>query len=443
MPLFLLITMNIESLYQLYSKQYKVTTDSRNVPSGSIYFALQGERFDGNAFASNALDIGAAYAIIDKKEFFIDERTICVENTLETLQTLANYHRRKLGIPIIAITGTNGKTTTKELMRSVLEQKFKVCATIGNLNNHLGVPITLLSMNPEIEIGVIEMGANHPGEIRQLCQIAEPNYGLITNIGKAHLDGFGGFQGVIKAKKELYDYLISQAGIVFFNSGNQILTELLEGRQLKSVSYGLSDSNCQGSIIESDPYLTMSITNRINESDTQKIQIRTNLVGQYNAENVMAAACVGLYFKIQTEKIQTAIEQYVPTNNRSQLKNTEKNRLLLDYYNANPSSTEVAVTNFLNIEDSNKVIILGDMLELGEESVAEHSNILKRLAGIKDCKVLLVGPYYKELASNFGFTAFSKAEELRDWISLNPIERSFILIKGSRGIQLEKILDQL
>jgi UDP-N-acetylmuramoyl-tripeptide--D-alanyl-D-alanine ligase len=435
--------MNIESLYQLYSKQYKVTTDSRNVPSGSIYFAIQGDRFDGNAFANNALGNGAAYAIIDKKEYFIDERTICVENTLETLQKLANYHRRKLGIPIIAITGTNGKTTTKELMRSVLEQKFKVCATLGNLNNHLGVPITLLSMNPEIEMGVIEMGANHPGEIRQLCQIAEPNYGLITNIGKAHLDGFGGFQGVIKAKKELYDYLIAQDGIVFLNSGNNILTELLEEHQLKSVTYGLSDNQCQGSIIESDPYLIMSIANRINESDTQKIQIRTNLVGQYNAENVMAAACVGLYFKIQPEKIQTAIEQYVPTNNRSQLKNTEKNRLLLDYYNANPSSTEVAVTNFLNIEGSNKVIILGDMLELGEESVAEHSNILKRLAGIKDCKVLLVGPYYKELASNFGFTAFSKAEELRDWISLNPIEQSFILIKGSRGIQLEKILDQL
>jgi len=434
--------MNIETLYQLYSKEYLITTDSRNIQPGCIFIAIRGERFDGNVFAAKALENGAAYAIIDKKECIRDERTIWVENTLETFQKLANYHRNKLGIPIVAITGTNGKTTTKELIRSVLEQRFKVSATQGNLNNHIGVPVTLLSMTPDIELGVVEMGANHPGEINQLCKIAEPNYGLITNIGKAHLEGFGGFQGVIKAKRELYNYLIRNGRTIFFNSDNKILTDLLKDHQVKYVSYGLADKHCQGRMIASDPYLKMEFTFQM-ANKPLKIQINTNLVGQYNAENIMAAVCVGLYFKVQPEEIQKAIEHYVPTNNRSQLVNTEKNRLLLDYYNANPSSTEAAIKNFLTLEGNNKVFILGDMLELGDESKTEHENILKILSGLKDCKVLLVGKYYKELAPAFGFLVFSNSEELSVWLAKNPIEQSFVLIKGSRGVQLEKIVEKL
>ena len=436
--------MNIESIYQLFSENHNITTDSRNIQRGSIYVALCGERFDGNAFAAQAFEKGALYAIIDKKEYYIDHRTILVENTLEILQKLANFHRRKLGIPIIAITGTNGKTTTKELIRSVLLQQYSVCATQGNLNNHIGVPLTLLSMNSDTKIGVVEMGANHPKEIEQLCQIAEPNYGLITNIGKAHLEGFGGFQGVIKAKKELYDFLIDKGGTIFYNSDNGILSNLLHNTNVNSVSYGLNSGNyCRGRIMAVDPYLGINIKTVSGENEIENIQVKTQMVGEYNVENILAAFSVGLYFNIPLQKIQKAIEQYIPINHRSQLTNTEKNRLLLDYYNANPSSTEAAIINFLKLKGQHKVIVLGDMLELGEESEAEHTRILKILKDLKGIEVLLVGIYYKALATFYGFKAFLSFEELNAWLSDNPIDQSFILIKGSRGIQLEKIIEKL
>jgi UDP-N-acetylmuramoyl-tripeptide--D-alanyl-D-alanine ligase len=424
--------MKIEEIYQKYTEHLEVTTDSRNVKHGSIYIALKGDRFDGNAFAAQALERGAELAIIDNKEYVVDHRTILVENTYETLNELANYHRHKLHIPIIAITGTNGKTTTKELIRAVLSQQFNVYATAGNLNNHIGVPLTLLAMSPDIEIGVVEMGANHPNEIKQLCDIAEPDFGLITNIGKAHL---------IRTKKELYDFLISKEGTIFYNSDNALLTSLL-GKDVKLVPYGLSSgSRFTGKITCVDPYLQVTVNLIDHKADANTIN--TNLVGEYNAENIFAAICVGLYFNISIHKIKAAIEGYVPTNNRSQLSETGKNRLLLDYYNANPSSTEVAVKNFLKLEGARKVIILGDMLELGIETDPEHEKILKLLTGLSDVKLLLVGKNYKKLAPLYGITAFLTSEDLKLWLKDNPIDQSFVLIKGSRGIQLEKIIDTL
>jgi UDP-N-acetylmuramoyl-tripeptide--D-alanyl-D-alanine ligase len=434
--------MMIENLYQLFTQYPDITTDSRNIRPGSIYVGLKGEHFDGNAFAAQALTRGAEYAVIDNSKYCIDKRTILVENTYETLSRLANFHRHKLHIPIIAITGTNGKTTTKELIREVLSQQYKVHATTGNLNNHIGVPLTLLAMSPNIEIGVVEMGANHPKEINHLCHVADPDFGLITNIGKAHLEGFGGFEGVINTKKELYDFLISKESTIFYNSDNKLLTSLLRKDYAKLVPYGISTgSRFIGKINSIDPHLevTIELTHDIKDHFT----VKTNLVGEYNIENVLAAVCVGLYFNIPIKKIKSAIEAYVPTNNRSQLNNTGKNRLLLDHYNANPSSTEAAIRNFLKLEGSNKVIVLGDMLELGNESEAEHAAILKLLSGLKDIKVILVGPNYMKLAALHGFTAFLSSDDLGAWLIEHPIDQSFVMIKGSRGIHLEKIVDLL
>lgn len=435
--------MNISELHQLFVKNPQVTTDSRVVPPQSIYFALKGDKFDGNAFASQALEMGASFAIIDNKEYFIDERTILVEDSLVTLQLLANYHRKKLGIKIIGITGTNGKTTTKELIKSVLLQKYSVYATLGNLNNHIGVPLTLLALTEKTEIAVVEMGANHPLEIGQLCKIAEPDFGLITNIGKAHLEGFGGFEGVVKTKKELYDHLISNEGVIFYNYNNSLLSGLIE-RYDKKISYGREgQSLCYGRVVNNNPYLELEISN--SQSNGSAIQVKSNLVGSYNFENILAAACIGLYFNVSLGQIRDAIESYTPTNNRSQLKDTGRNKLLLDCYNANPSSTEAALKNFEEIKEVNKVVILGDMLELGEESVAEHLKMLDLLKGLKQTKCILVGKQYNSLVQShsYDFTSFLNVDELCNWLTSNPIQQGFILIKGSRGIQLEKVVTLL
>lgn len=435
--------MKIAALYQLFIKFPRITTDSRNIPPDSIYIALKGDKFDGNTYAAQALEKGAKYAVIDNKAFLIEDRTILVENCLETLQKLANYHRRKLALPIIAITGTNGKTTTKELIRIVLSKKYNVLATQGNLNNHIGVPLTLLAMNSDTQIGVVEMGANHPHEIELLCKIAEPDFGLITNIGKAHLEGFGDFQGVIKTKKELYDYIIAKQGTLFYNSDNSLLTDII-GTWDNIVSYGpQTGKRCKGHIKSVNPYLEVEIINVTPNSKDQNILAKTNLVGSYNFENILAAACIGLHFDVPLAKVQEALVEYTPTNNRSQLSNTGKNQLLLDCYNANPSSTEAAILNFSNLSALNKIIVLGDMLELGEESEKEHLKIMSLLANYPDIKVLLVGNYYKSLAPSFGFTAFFDVMELCQWLTHSPILNSYILIKGSRGIQLEKIIDFL
>jgi UDP-N-acetylmuramoyl-tripeptide--D-alanyl-D-alanine ligase len=436
--------MQISTLYQLFKESSGITTDSRRIQPGSMYVALRGDRFDGNTFAAQALKEGASYAIIDRKEYKVDKRTILVENSLETLQKLANYHRYKLDIPIIGITGTNGKTTTKELVRAVLSERFKVWATEGNLNNHIGVPLTLLSMTEDTQIGVVEMGANHPFEIEQLCEIAAPDFGLITNIGKAHLEGFGGFQGVIKTKKELYDYLISQKGTIFYNADNALLSGLIENANVSKISYGQHSGDFyRGTIVRADPFLEIEIVRIADGMEGPKVSVKTNLVGDYNFENILAAACVGSYFNIPMEDIGKAIGNYMPTNSRSQLLQTAKNKVLLDCYNANPSSTEAAIVNFSRIKDPNKIAILGDMLELGEESESEHLRILKILSSFKDIKALLVGKYYKIHASIFDFTAFSSSEEIKQWLVVNPITDSLILVKGSRGIQLEKIVENL
>lgn len=431
--------MDISALYQLFTQFPYISNDTRNIRPNSIYIALKGDRFDGNTFTSQAFENGAKYAIIDNRDYYIDDRTILVKNSLETLQLLANFHRQKLNLPIIAITGTNGKTTTKELVKSVLSKKYTIWATQGNLNNHIGVPLTLLSMTRDTQIGVVEMGANHPFEIESLCKIAEPNYGIITNIGKAHLEGFGGFEGVIKTKKELYDFLMANNRTIFYNSDSEILKGLIEKWENK-ISYGpKTGTYCNGMVLSNDPYLEVEMK----FSDKEKILVKTNLVGEYNFENILAAATVGKHFKVVSKNIQEALKEYVPTNNRSQLTKTSKNQLLLDLYNANPSSTEAAINNFSKIKSANKVAILGDMLELGSETEAEHLRIIELLASYPEVKVLLVGSYYKSLARPFGFLSFNNSEELWGWLKNNPITDSFILIKGSRGIQLEKVMEAL
>jgi UDP-N-acetylmuramoyl-tripeptide--D-alanyl-D-alanine ligase len=435
--------MDTQALYQLFTEFPRISNDTRNILPNSIYFALKGDRFDGNTFASQALEKGAKYAIIDNSEFYIDERTIIVKDSLKTLQLLANYHRHNLNLPIIAITGSNGKTTTKELVRSVLSKRYNVWATHGNLNNHIGVPLTILSMTSETQIGVVEMGANHPFEIENLCKIAEPNFGIITNIGKAHLEGFGGFEGVIKTKKELYDFLTANNGTVFYNSDNHLLSGLIQ-KWNKKVSYGpKTGTNCNGRILSSDPYLEVEFNLMANKPEIDKIKVRTNLVGEYNFENILAAATLGQYFQIPSQDIKKALEEYIPTNNRSQLIKTSKNQLLLDLYNANPSSTEAAIINFSKIKSPNKIVILGDMLELGSEAEIEHLKVMKLLVSYPDLKVILVGRCYKSLATPFGFSSFIDSEELLQWLKNNPVADSFILIKGSRGIQLEKVADAL
>jgi UDP-N-acetylmuramoyl-tripeptide--D-alanyl-D-alanine ligase len=435
---------DIASLYSLFIQNPDITTDSRNIRPGSVYVALRGEHFDGNTFAAQALEKGARIAIVDHADYYIDNRTVVVEDCLVTLQQLASFHRRKLGVPIIGITGTNGKTTTKELIKAVLSKRYRVLATQGNLNNHIGVPLTLLAMTPDTEIGVVEMGANHPLEIKQLCEIAEPDFGLITNIGKAHLEGFGGFQGVIRTKKELYDFIALSGGTVFFNADNQLLDNILKEMSLKTISYGIHTGTfCRGKVIGADPFLDVEIENVSGKIGLDTVRISTNLVGVYNFENVLAAASIGLFFDVSLEEAGKAIHDYKPSNNRSQLSQTAKNRLLLDCYNANPSSTEAAITNFAGLPGANKLIILGDMLELGDESEKEHLKILNQLVSFSGIKVILVGPVYKKLSGSFGFQSFYTDEELNGWIEQHPVEGHFILLKGSRGIHLERVVVHL
>ncbi len=433
--------MELEQLYKLYSRSRKVTTDSRNISEGCLYFALKGEKFDGNKFAKQALDSGASLAVIDNSEFYLDERTILVSNALETLQDLANYHREKLQIPIIGITGTNGKTTTKELMNAVLSSKYNVLATKGNQNNHIGVPLTLLSITPDVEIAIIEMGANHPYEIGFLCMIAEPTHAIITNIGKAHLEGFGGFEGVIKTKKELYDFVIEKKGIVFFNSDDTLLSNMLPKGSVTMFSYGFTSGElCKGKIISSDPYVNIEILDiRNGKSEI----VFSQLVGEYNAENILTAVCTGLYFSVPLSEIALAISNYQPANNRSQLIETGRNKVILDCYNANPSSTLASLNNFEKMHADFKTVILGDMLELGDDTEAEHRNIIQYLLKVSSFQILLVGEHYQKLSDNYFITSFRTADELKSWLKIHPITNKLILVKGSRGIQLEKIIEAL
>jgi len=430
-------------LYSIFLKHSVICTDSRVCPQGSLFFALKGDNFNANAFALSAIEKGCAYAVVDEAEYAIDERFILVDNVLETLQALARYHRQQIGTTIIGITGTNGKTTTKELIATVLKEKYNILYTQGNLNNHIGVPLTLLQLKADHELAVIEMGANHPGEIKLLAEIACPDYGIITNVGKAHLEGFGSFEGVMKTKAELYNYIVSAGKKVFINNDNPYLLEMLAWSGLidaeQKIAYSQKESNGEitGRITDCSPFLEMSC----HQKDGTIFEIKTHLIGSYNTENVLAAVTIGNYFGLSNEQIKTGLENYVPQNNRSQLTITEKNKLVVDAYNANPTSMRAAILNFAQMNVDAKTLILGDMLELGELSGEEHQFAVELLKQNNFKNVLLVGPEFKNTKNDY--RCFENVSELQEFIEEHPITDNYILIKGSRGIKLEKILTSL
>lgn len=421
----------IEQIYQHYSQKYAISTDSRKIEEGCVFVALKGEHFDGNDFAYQvAADNIASCVIADRKDLPKHERLFIVDDSLSTLQELAKYHREKCNIPIIGITGTNGKTTTKELVSTVLSQKFKLIYTQGNFNNHLGLPLTLLRIKPDTEIAVVEMGANHPGEIAQLCRLAQPDLGIITNIGKAHIEGFGNFDGVIKTKNELYDYLkTKKQSTAFVNGDNDLLMKLSEN--LNRITYGSTSQNIVITTSQS-PYLCVNWNG---------IEIKTNLIGEYNLENVMAAISVGCFFNIDDKLIIKAMEKYCPTNNRSQFIKSSKNEIVMDAYNANPTSMQLSIKNFKKISDNNSLLILGDMKELGEESLKEHINIINLLKELNFTNIILIGKEFSK--ANKEFSSFDNVDELIRYISENEISGKKILIKGSHSIHLEKLVNIL
>ncbi len=427
--------MSIEEIYQLFLEHPAVSTDSRKIEKGCLFFALKGENFNGNKYAADSISKGAAFAIIDEQEYQTSNRCILVNNVLETLQELAYYHRQQLGIPVLAITGTNGKTTTKELIASVLSKKYRISFTQGNFNNHIGVPLTLLSMTQETEFAVVEMGANHPGEIAELCKIADPDYGVITNIGQAHLEGFGSVEGVIKTKGELYKYLSEKGGTIFYNSDNSILEEL--GKSNKDrISYGKQNASFTGEPIQSPPFIHIK-----GNFAKGVLYLNSNLIGDFNFENILAAACIGNYFKVDPLKIQEAIKNYHPTNNRSQLVKKEGLKIIMDAYNANPTSMKASIISFISNMKGNCFLILGDMLELGEYSADEHLKITNLIPDELIQQTFLVGPEFAKAAQSKGFKNFQNIGELETYLKDNPIKNGNLLIKGSRGIQLEKILN--
>ncbi len=433
----------IEKLYSYFLKNPTISTDTRDIKKGSIFFALKGDNFNGNKFAEQALNLGCSLAVIDEAEYKLDDRFFLVDDVLANLQHLANFHRKQLNIPIIGITGSNGKTTSKELVNAVLSQKYKVQATKGNLNNHIGVPLTLLSISNEHEMAIIEMGANHQKEIEQLCAIAEPNFGMITNIGKAHLEGFGGYEGVIKTKKELYDFIKINGGTLFVNADNELLNNLSEG--IDKIKFGTSkNADFKGIITDCNPFVKFKFKskNDIKQIDEKQI-IATQLIGNYNFENMLAAACIGNYFKLTDDEIKRGIENYTPSNNRSQVMQTKNNLLLLDAYNANPSSMRAAIENFAQINQPNKMAILGDMLELGEESKNEHDAIVSLLKEKNILNTLLVGPHFKESGKMMNAKTFLNSDAVIEYLKQHSILNSTILIKGSRGIKLEKLVEFL
>ena len=430
--------MNLSALYQIFLDCQLVTTDSRNCPEGSLFIALKGESFNGNAFAGKALETGCAYAIIDEPEYAVegDQRYILVDDCLQTLQQLANYHRRQLGTRVIGITGTNGKTTTKELISAVLSQSHNILYTLGNLNNHIGVPSTLLRLKAEHDLAVIEMGANHPGEIKFLSEIVEPDCGIITNVGKAHLEGFGSFEGVIKTKGELYDFLRKKEGsTVFIHHDNAYLMNIAGGLNL--IPYGTEDDlYVNGRITGNSPDLTFEWKAG---NDGETYQVQTQLIGEYNFPNALAAITIGLFFGVEATKINEALAGYTPQNNRSQLKKTNDNTLIIDAYNANPTSMMAALQNFRNMEVPHKMLLLGDMRELGAESAAEHQKIADY---IKECdfeEVWLVGEQFA--AAEHFFKTYPNVQEVIKELETNKPKGYTILIKGSNGIKLSSTVD--
>lgn len=424
-----------QELYSIFLKHRIISTDSRQIVPGSLFFALKGDNFDGNKYAGVAVDTGAAYAVIDDADY-AGANTLLVNNVLETLQQLALMHRRKFDIPVIAITGSNGKTTTKELINTVLSRRHNVTATVGNLNNHIGVPLTLLNIADETQIAIIEMGANHQLEIESYCKIAEPTHGLITNIGKAHLGGFGGYEGVIKAKTELYSWLRSSEGTVFVNSGNALLLEHTAG--MKRILYGTENGiHTQGKSMNNTSTLGLTWF-----SGNENITIQTNLVGNYNFENAMAAICIGTFFNVPAAEIKSAISNYLPSNSRSQALHTKRNFIILDAYNANPTSMQLAIENLKQSAASQKMVLLGDMLELGDESPAEHQAIVNLVGKSGFDLAVFVGPDFTMAAAG-KFRCFGNSAEAFEWLMKQQIKDFTILVKGSRGIKMEKVLEAL
>lgn len=428
--------MEIPELYKIFEQYPEISTDTRNSPKNSIFFALKGANFNGNEYALKAIESGCSYAVIDEPQYATHPNLILVDDCLRVLQQLANYHRRQFKIPIIAITGTNGKTTTKELVTSILSQSYNVISTKGNLNNHIGVPLTLLSIKKEHEIAVIEMGANHMGEIKFLAEIAEPNYGLITNIGHAHIEGFGSYENIIKTKKELYDYIQQRKdGKLFVDYDNSLLKELSEG--ITSIYYGLENELfVSGKVLSMSPYLEFEWS----VAETS-YQVKTKLIGEYNLSNALAGICIGKYFGVKTKLMCKALEEYEPTNNRSQLKETEKNMLIVDAYNANPTSMYAALENFRHMAVAPKVVILGDMKELGADTYAEHQKIVDYVSQNPFCEALFVGDNFAQVDTPY--PRFRDVNELNTYLSEYSIADSYILLKGSRSMQLEKCIDLL
>lgn len=445
--------MEIISIYERFKECGRVTTDTRTLSAGDMFFALKGENFDGNDYALKALENGAAYAVVSRESAAAesaDPRLIRVDDTLKTLQELARWHRSMTfvdGRPltVLALTGTNGKTTTKELIREVLSMKYRVTATKGNLNNSIGVPLTLLTIDSETQIAVVEMGASHPGDIKELVDIALPNYGLITNVGKAHLMGFGSFEGVMRTKGELYDYLRRTSDKVFLNVDNPHLCRMASERNLQSdperpyslvLPYGVEYSGAEVLPATPDsPYLRIKIKDTV---------INTNLVGAYNADNVMAAIAVGAHFGVPFEEAVSAIEAYVPSNNRSQMVRTGRNTLIVDAYNANPTSMNAALDNFAHVQADRKIVMLGDMLELGEDSSMEHRAVADKLKGMELDMIILVGKEFSSVVSKGdGVLCFETSADAALWLSSHEVSDAAVLVKGSRGIRMEKLVDVL
>ncbi|MFE3849375.1 UDP-N-acetylmuramoyl-tripeptide--D-alanyl-D-alanine ligase [Flavobacterium sp. LB3P45] len=426
--------MNIARIHNLFLKCKSVSIDTRKIEPNSLFVAIKGERFDANTFVKEALRKGASYVIIDNEAYFIDQRTILVEDSLVALQELAKFHREYLKLPIIALTGSNGKTTTKELIAVVLSKKYKIKATAGNLNNHIGVPLTLLSFNSETEIGIVEMGANHKKEIEFLCELAKPDYGYVTNFGKAHLEGFGGVEGVIEGKSEMYQYLLTNEKLAFINLEDPIQIE--KSKILKSFYFGINKETADVNITEvkANPFVAISCSG---------FTISSHLIGLYNANNINAALTIGKYFGVADLEIKVALESYIPENNRSQLISKETNHIILDAYNANPSSMAVAIDNFIQLDNQNKIMILGDMFELGQESQKEHQAIILMLLNENVTSYFIGKAFYDNRIDENNFRFYETFDAFSSRLKETKIENSTILIKGSRGMALERTLDFL
>ena len=427
--------MEIANIHSLFLECKSVSIDTRKIQPNSFFVAIKGENFDANTFAKEALEKGASYVVIDNSDYYIDERTVLVKNSLQTLQALAQYHRNYLKLPIIALTGSNGKTTTKELIHTVLSTKYNTKATVGNLNNHIGVPLTLLSFTSETEIGIVEMGANHKKEIEFLCELAQPDYGYITNFGKAHLEGFGGVSGVIEGKSEIYTYLAKNKKTVFVNLEDAIQVE--KTKSLHHYTFGVNklDANVSVTKVTANPFVSVVF---------EGLNITSHLIGLYNANNINAAIAIGNYFEVSKEDIKSALEGYIPENNRSQLITKGTNQIILDAYNANPSSMAVAIENFKQLDNVNKIAILGDMFELGEESLREHKQIVDSLLNQKSIVCHFVGAdFFANSSKNENFHFHPSFNDLSVYLKTKKIENSTLLIKGSRGMALERTLDIL